>query len=571
MSSAPTSSGPTSVRVATAQFFSGEDPSANLELCRSYLRAAAAQGVQLLVLPENSNRVRAYGSREECFEHSEDLDGPFVTGLRETCAELGLHLAVGVDLRMPEAPGVWIASVLIGPDGSILHVHHKHVLWDYEYTLFVPGDEPYRVIDTPLGRLGLQICADGIVPETPRALALLGAQILCNSLNSRGPDELRIHVPLRAMENRVWHVSSNTVGGPADQWPWMGGSQVVAPDGRVLAEASESDEEMVVADIDPGLADDKANEWAEDIFAWRRPDLYGDLVRPLGEVAAAGIYGPAPEGPARPVPVAMMQVSWFHTTEWTITRALGQIAYAGRRGARLGLLPELFCFRPGEVAADPAWAAATSAEVLALVQKAAADAGLWVGCHLVEEEDGRHHSTAYLVGQDGDVVGRYRKTHLSRSETEWATPGDDLPVWDTPVGRIGFMLGDEVWIPEVMRVLALRGAEVVLHPCSWDRTEAATVAATERTEENRVHLVSVARLDNPAGFGSQVLRADLFEAGQPIAVMRYPTGHWTRPGFEEQVVVTLDLREANSKMMGHHLDPLRTRAPQLYGVMSEPS
>ena len=48
--------------------------------------------------------------------------------------------------------------------------------------------------------------------------------------------------------------------------------------------------------------------------------------------------------------------------------------------------------------------------------------------------------------------------------------------------------------------------------------------------------------------------------------MRYPTAHWSRHGFEEQLLVDLDLRESHSKMMGHHLDPVATRSPELYGM-----
>ncbi|OLT31998.1 hypothetical protein BJF79_36635 [Actinomadura sp. CNU-125] len=130
------------------------------------------------------------------------------------------------------------------------------------------------------------------------------------------------------------------------------------------------------------------------------------------------------------------------------------------------------------------------------------------------------------------------------------------------------MVGEEVWVPEAARALALAGAELIVHPTTWTTAEAMHVAATERTEENRVHLVSVNRLDDPAGLGSQVLRADDFVPGQPIAVMRYPTGYWTRPGFEEQLLLELDLRESNDKMMGHHLDPLAKRHPELYGVFT---
>jgi predicted amidohydrolase len=126
------------------------------------------------------------------------------------------------------------------------------------------------------------------------------------------------------------------------------------------------------------------------------------------------------------------------------------------------------------------------------------------------------------------------------------------------------MIGDEIWLPEVARILTLRGAEVIAHPVSWDRPEAMTQAATERTEENHTHLVSCARLDNAARLGSQIVVADRFIPGQPIAVMRYPTAITSRGGFEEDIVHTLDLVDSHSKIKGHHLDPIATRQPALY-------
>jgi predicted amidohydrolase len=173
-----------------------------------------------------------------------------------------------------------------------------------------------------------------------------------------------------------------------------------------------------------------------------------------------------------------------------------------------------------------------------------------------------------LVNPQGSVHTRYRKAHLSAAEKDWATPGDEIVVADTPLGRFGLMIGDEVWLPEVARILSLRGAEAILHPVDWDRAEAAHQAATERTEENRTHLVSVARTDNPAEVGSQIVFADRFAPGQPIALMRYPSAAWTRPGFEEDLFVDLDLMDSHSKVQGYHLDPLATRQPHLYKAMA---
>lgn len=557
----------TSVRVGTAQFFSGTDVAANAELVVSYLRAAAEAGVQLVVFPENSNRLRDYADRDEAWEKCERIDGPFITRVREACAELGIHAVVGVDVSEDPKPVVRIASVLIGPDGEIIHVHHKTVFWDYEYTLFTPGTKELEVVDTELGRIGLLMCADGIVPDVPRVLGTLGAQIFCNSLNSRGPDEVRVHVPLRTLENHVWHISSNTVGGPADAWPWMGGSQVVHPRGEVLVGAGEELEGMVWADIEVAVADDKDVPGFADVMGWRRPDLYGDLMTPHAELPVAPMLGAVdPEMSAKPLDVVTLQVSWFHNQDYTVSRAVAQIAYAAKQGATFGVLPELFCFRPGEVAEDPERAAAYSAGVLETLRAACAEHGFWTVVSLVEKSEAGFHSTAYLVDDQGAVRHTYRKTHLDAHDA-WAVAGDEIGVADVEIGRIGIMIGSEVWLPEVARLLTLRGAELIAHPANWDRREAADCAAVERTEENRVHLVSVNRLDSPAEIGSQIVRSDPFVPGQPVALMRYPSAQWTRHGFEEQLFVRLDLRESHNKMMGFHLDPVGSRQPNLYGPL----
>eukprot|EP01062_Namystynia_karyoxenos_P007784 TRINITY_DN12740_c0_g1_i1.p1 TRINITY_DN12740_c0_g1~~TRINITY_DN12740_c0_g1_i1.p1 ORF type:complete len:682 (+),score=68.93 TRINITY_DN12740_c0_g1_i1:97-2142(+) len=368
-------------RFAAAQFHSGCDLAENLATVEKWAEKAKAAGAHILITPENSNRERDFfaggkPSKDLAWERSEPLTGTFVSGCRALAKRLGVYLVVGVDYRGERKPVVYIGQLLIGPTGDILHVHKKHVLWDYEYTLFQPADDELEVVSTPIGKLALHVCADQIVPDVPRVLALKGAEVYCNSLNSRGPDEKRVHIPLRAIENGVWHVSSNTVGNPSNEgllWPWTGGSQVVAPDGTVLVEASEEKDDMIWADICPARASrkDALPHIVPDLFAWRRPELYQVLGAPAGSVPAAAMYGPVAPGSAAAalpaVQVAMMQLSKSpgsgHTrlaTEWMAAR---QVTYAARRGAQLGVLPELFCFSRGEVARDPAGAVAYSRHV----------------------------------------------------------------------------------------------------------------------------------------------------------------------------------------------------------------
>eukprot|EP00931_Biecheleriopsis_adriatica_P042461 TRINITY_DN241_c0_g2_i1.p1 TRINITY_DN241_c0_g2~~TRINITY_DN241_c0_g2_i1.p1 ORF type:complete len:825 (+),score=169.76 TRINITY_DN241_c0_g2_i1:185-2476(+) len=568
---------------AAAQFFSGTDVEQNMQTCVSWMRKAKAAGADLIVMPENSNRDRTYfkdgkPSRELCWEHAETLDGAFVDGVRAACKELGIWASLGVDLRGKEKPTVHIGLVLIRPDGEIEGVVKKHVLWDYEYTLFEPGGEPYQVFDTELGRLGVLCCADGIVPEAARVLSLMGAQVLLNSLNSRGPDEMRVHIPLRSIENGVWHVASNTVGNPNTVgllWPWTGGSEVCDPRGKRVV-ASEEVEELVVAEVRPWESESKACSWTKDMWAHRRPELYGIMTRGLEDVPAAAMYGPAKtplpfEGPDV-LKVAMMQLIATHTkqcTEWMTER---QVSYAARRGAALGVLPSLWCFRRGEVERDPVAAATYSAEVLKKMEAWTKASNMHVCCSLVEKDGEKLYHTAYLVGPAGNVLAKYRKTHLNTSELSWATAGHELcPVLAVPaLGRVAMMIEDEVWSPEVSRCLALEGVEVVLHPADWDTVEAGEMAATERAGENRFHLVSVNRTDSAGRLGSQTTLAGEYIGGEPIPLMRYAQGVWCRYGVEEQVIVELHRRQAHCKMMGDQLDVLKKRWPELYGVCCLP-
>ena len=110
-------------------------------------------------------------SRDLCWEHSETLDGTFVRGIRRACRDIGIWACLGVDLHGREKPTVHIGILLIAPTGKIVGCVKKHVLWDFEYTLFEPGSEPYQVFDTELGRLGVLCSADGIVPEAARVLS----------------------------------------------------------------------------------------------------------------------------------------------------------------------------------------------------------------------------------------------------------------------------------------------------------------------------------------------------------------------------------------------------------------
>ncbi len=89
---------------------------------------------------------------------------------------------------------------------------------------------------------------------------------------------------------------------------------------------------------------------------------------------------------------------------------------------------------------------------------------------VVEREGDQLYNSAYLFGPDGKVVGSQRQTHRTRDEIAWGLlRGDTLRVFDIGTARVGLIIGQDVAYPEVARILALQGANVLLHPAAYGR------------------------------------------------------------------------------------------------------
>ncbi len=243
-----------SVPVALAQLSSavGDWP-ANLRRALEAVRDAAGRGARLVLFPELF--LPGYAAGERFAELAEPVPGPSTAALAEAAGALGVEVVVGLarrDLRFPH--GVYNSAVLL--DGSgVRAVYDKVHLGTFgpfrEGCWFVAGRRA-RTADTVLGPSGFAICYDCSFPELPRRLARAGAEALV--VLSAGPVKAREKwghlLRTRAYENAMWVLYCNSVGtqGP---YAFFGGSRIVAPDGEVTAQAADSREELLVAEIDP--------------------------------------------------------------------------------------------------------------------------------------------------------------------------------------------------------------------------------------------------------------------------------------------------------------------------------
>jgi predicted amidohydrolase len=252
----------------------------NLAACLARLEEAAVAGASLLVLPECAVPGYMFSSAAEALPYAEEIPGPSTAAFEDACRRLDVHVVCGLLER--EGEHLYNAAVLVGPDGLVGSYRKTHLPFLGVDRFTVPGDV-LPVYDTPLGRIGLEICYDLRFPEATRTLALAGADIVAHP--TAFPVAARIQTELitvaRAAENRIFLLTANRVGRERTG-EFCGWSQIVDPFGVRLAEAGPTEEVLLVAEIDVEQARDKdyviPGEYELYLFGDRRPELYRTLV-----------------------------------------------------------------------------------------------------------------------------------------------------------------------------------------------------------------------------------------------------------------------------------------------------
>lgn len=229
----------------------------------------------LVVLPELFNTGYQFLSREEAFEFAEQIPQGFTTqALVDACKDSELYIAAGLVEKANDQ--VFNSAVLVGSKGFMGSYRKTH-LFAEEKLIFDPGDTGFQVFDIGKAKVGLMVCFDWFFPESVRSLALKGADIIAHCANlvlPYCPDAMMT----RCLENHVYAVTANRTGnekrGGKKELKFIGKSEIVNPDGKILARASEKAEEIKILEIDPLRARNKQINAYNDILSDRRPDLY---------------------------------------------------------------------------------------------------------------------------------------------------------------------------------------------------------------------------------------------------------------------------------------------------------
>lgn len=247
--------------------------------------AAALETVQadLIVLPELCTTGYLFVSQDEVNELAEPIPGPTTLFLENLTRRKHLWLILGMAERDEASKRCYNSATLISPDGYKATYRKAHLFLE-EKLYFAPGDSPFRIYDLSFARVGMLVCFDHFFPEVARRLALQGAQIICHPSNLVLPEYGQQITRVRAIENRVFWILANRSGREergGKVLSFTGESQIVSPQGEILAKAPTDTEDLQIVEISPAVADDKHVTVMNDLFADRRPDFYFSIFSTL--------------------------------------------------------------------------------------------------------------------------------------------------------------------------------------------------------------------------------------------------------------------------------------------------
>ncbi|HNX88262.1 MAG TPA: carbon-nitrogen hydrolase [Paludibacteraceae bacterium] len=287
------------MKIALIQQSNTTDIAENIVKLEKNIRKVAAQGAALIVLQELHNGLYFCQTEDvSVFEQAESIPGPSTEQFGKLAAELGVVIVLS--LFEKRAPGLFHnTAVVLEKDGNIAGIYRKmHIPDDpayYEKFYFTPGDLGFEPVQTSVGKLGVLVCWDQWYPEAARLMALAGAEILIypTAIGWESTDTIdeknrqreawitiqRAH----AVANGIPVIACNRVGYEADPSgvtngiQFWGSSFIAGQQGEILVQASDSEEENILFDLDLQRTEKVRRWWP--FFRDRRIDAYSDITK----------------------------------------------------------------------------------------------------------------------------------------------------------------------------------------------------------------------------------------------------------------------------------------------------
>ncbi|MEH6546995.1 MAG: nitrilase-related carbon-nitrogen hydrolase [Sneathiella sp.] len=454
----------------------------NFAAMEALVKQAAENQAKLILFPEMSTTGYLYGSRAEITPFADTIPGKTTAYFEDLATKYKVYIVVGMP-EVDSATGMYYnAAFLVGPNG-LIGKYRKNNLFLLESGWAAQGNLGIPVFDTELGKISIIICYDDYFYQSTRLASLKGANLLAFIASSGrmlepDPEMAGVHISIsdvqqQALQNGLFVVATNrtniekndTLGigvhylGGASIWDPLGKNIAQAPVSTHKGQVSDNTETTILyGDINPSLYENSAKE----LLNHRRPELYGDITLKMS-------------------PRPMLASRQSHDVNALLVQYTPQINNIAANKSKIDTLLEenvslvtnLIVFPEHSLTGPPPSVekakefANTAVEVDAYFSALANRHDSYLVYSSINREGGKYYKSARILGPQGKIVGEYRKTHLNAEEKKWLTAGNDIPVFDTKIGRIGMLIGDEVLYPEAADVLSVKRADMIVVPVSW--------------------------------------------------------------------------------------------------------
>lgn len=428
------------------------------------------QDVDFAVFPETAVSGYLFVDSNELGPFLDTIPGKTTDAILPILKKYNMYMSVGIAEKDTETDIPYNSAVLMGPNG-IIGKYRKIGLNSQDQKVFAPGNTGVEVFDTPVGKIALLICYDDTYWQYARIAMLKGAQIIAwHSVSDRmmpdasAEEKLTDHSTVSHVQhlsalNGVWAICATRSGietnpNTNQQLYYNGGSSIWNPQGNKLTQAPVVQpielpfglNGIYTANIQLNLADEARNA----IQKRRRPELYNPLLafhRSPTDVNAT----------KNTSNVSLKAVQWLPSDSNLSTIQVNE--------NELLVLPEFSSFGITDDIAEIKKNAETKNGSFEkqICEIAGKGKGFLVGSY--PEIDGdKYYHTVVLAGPTGEILERYRVTHLNQRDTQWATAGNEVKVVETSIGRIALAAAYEFEIYEVGGMYATLRADILAAP-----------------------------------------------------------------------------------------------------------
>ncbi|NQZ27547.1 MAG: carbon-nitrogen hydrolase [Colwellia sp.] len=491
-----------------------------------------------------ANALPCYVDHNQAWQQALAIDGAFLQAIAERAKKHNCYIVINVTLRRDVSrdfpnnkqggsikSNISVTSCVFSPLGDLVQQQNKKMLLGHENDFFISADNLTKkitekitentaehitdVVTTPFGKLGLLSGSDSFTFEVSRGLALSGVQLLCNSMNSFALDQSSFHDPARASENKVFLANANKIGllvpnekpdrkpnETPDENPQgqsqealvgVGQSQIISPEGKVLAKITNNEEGFVFADIDLSECNinNKCRPDGTNLIKQRRPELYQQLSTAVKKAALhENVHASVHVSDKVPVTTNVAIFATYKSNEQAIEDVCH---YIENNLSDIIQLPELFFIGDKTITDD----AQQRAEISSLSQQVIKQVSTvlrpfqYLCTSLIIE--GKHQ--AVLISEHG-LLATQEQLHFCQ-RYQWTELGNNLNIINLPLEqgniKLAMLTADDANIAEIVKISALNAIHLLLVPFDIQEPCEVEYHLLSRAAENRICIVAASR------------------------------------------------------------------------------